>query len=327
MNGMSTNLTWTRTIGLVSTGSHEHQRRIGASGGPDGRGLDDLRPARPGPVRPAVRPGRPAGCGLAAAGLGGRDPAGRRPAPAQAVPPPDPARDRRPRRGDRRGDHVLHGGHRPAAARHRQRAGIPGPARRGRRPRPGRPAAAVAGARRGRRPAADPPVAGRRQPGRCRVCPRRGGLLGRLHRAHPDGRGRGRGAAGTGRVHSRGRPGGHRGIGTGRDPGADAASAARGSRPGAAVARGAVQPGDVRAAAADHGGVRDPDVPGARARPARRARAARPGAPGLVAGRGGLRRGRGHRLRADRRPLGSSCSCRHNPGRWRWWAAASTCRS
>ena len=71
---------------------HDRHRDSAPVPGPgrhlDGRGLDDLRPARPGAVGPAVRPGRPAGGGLAAAGLGGSDPAGRRPAPALAVPAP-----------------------------------------------------------------------------------------------------------------------------------------------------------------------------------------------------------------------------------------------
>ena len=89
-------------------------------------------------------------------------------------------------------------------------------------------------------------------------------------------------------------------AGPGIRPGADAASAAGRSRPGAAAAGRAVQPGDVRAAAADCRGVRHADVPGARARPDRRVRPAGPGAQGLVPGRGRLRRGRGHRRGADR---------------------------
>src|SRR5579863_4318198 len=48
---------------------------------------------------------------------------------------------------------------RPAAARHSHGAGVPGPARRGRGPWPGRSAAPVAGPGRGRRATADPPVA------------------------------------------------------------------------------------------------------------------------------------------------------------------------
>src|SRR5260370_36442752 len=96
MNGMSINLTWTRMIALVSTGHHDRQRHAVLVPGPgrhgDGRGLDDLRPARPGAVRPAIRPDRPAGGGLAAAGLGGRDPAGRGAAAALAGPAADPWR-------------------------------------------------------------------------------------------------------------------------------------------------------------------------------------------------------------------------------------------
>src|SRR6266700_8302466 len=98
---MSMNLAWTRTVLVVSTGHHDRHREAGPGRHLDGGGLDGLRAARPGAVGPAVRPGRPAGGGLAAAGLGGPDPAGRRPAPALAVPPPDPGRGGRPRRGDR----------------------------------------------------------------------------------------------------------------------------------------------------------------------------------------------------------------------------------
>src|SRR6266852_6001363 len=139
MNGMSINLTWTLTIRLVSTGHHDRQRHAVLVPGPgrhrDGPGLDDVRPARPGAVRPAVRPDRPAGSGLAAAGLGGRDPAGGGAAEALAVPAPDPGGRGRPRRGDRGADHAVHGGGGPAAARYRQRAGVPRPALRGGRPR------------------------------------------------------------------------------------------------------------------------------------------------------------------------------------------------
>src|SRR5260370_19335080 len=148
MDGMSIILTWTLTIRLVSTGHHDRQRHAVLVPGPgrhrDGPGLDDVRPARPGAVRPAVRPDRPAGGGLAAAGLGGRDPAGGGAAAALAVPAPDPGGRGRPRRGDRGPDHVVHGGGGPAAARHRPRAGVPWPPRRGGRPRPGPAAAAVA---------------------------------------------------------------------------------------------------------------------------------------------------------------------------------------
>src|SRR5208283_3926312 len=49
--------------------------------------------------------------------------------------------------------------------------------------------------------------------------------------------------------------------GAGRHPGPDAAPGARGPWPGPAAARRAVQPGDVRAAAADGRGLRHPDVP------------------------------------------------------------------
>src|SRR5260370_4696108 len=106
MNGMSIILTWTLTIRLVSTGHHDRQRHAVLVPGPgrhrDGPGLDDVRPARPGAVRPAVRPDRPAGGGLAAAGLGGRDPAGGGAAPAPAGPAPHLCRRRRPPLGDRR---------------------------------------------------------------------------------------------------------------------------------------------------------------------------------------------------------------------------------
>src|SRR6266700_6423011 len=112
MNSMSMNLTWTRTIQFVSTDKHDRDHNAILVPGPgrhlDGGGLDNLRPARPGAVRPAVRPGRLARGGLAAAGLGRPDPAGRRPAPALAVPPPGPGRGGRPRRGDRGDDHAVH---------------------------------------------------------------------------------------------------------------------------------------------------------------------------------------------------------------------------
>src|SRR5690349_23829299 len=104
MNGMSINLTWTRTIRLGCTEDHDPQREPGPGRDPDGRGLDDHGPDRPGAVGAAVRPDRPAGGGLAAAGLGGGDPGGRGAAPAVAVQAADPAGYDRPRHGDRRGD-------------------------------------------------------------------------------------------------------------------------------------------------------------------------------------------------------------------------------
>ena len=72
----------------------------------------------------------------------------------------------------------------------------------------GASAAAVARPGRGRRAGPDAPVAGWRQPARHRLRPRRGRLLGRLHPAHPGGRGRGRGPGRAGGVH----PGGGAGV-------------------------------------------------------------------------------------------------------------------
>ncbi len=168
MNGMSIKIKWTRTIPAVCTEEHERHRSSAAVPGPgghaDGRGLDDVRPDRLGAVGPPVRPGRPARRGVAAAGLGRRHPGGLGAAAAVAVPAPDVAgRDRAWRRHGR-GDNAVHGVGGPAAAWHRERAGVPGAAERGRRAQPGRPDAAVARVRRGRRAAADPAVAGRRGP-------------------------------------------------------------------------------------------------------------------------------------------------------------------
>src|SRR5437763_5752069 len=101
MNSMSMNLTWTRTIPVVSTGHRDQERDPRPHRHVDGRGLDDLHPDRPGAVRPAVRPAGPAGDGLAPAGLGRADPAGRGAPPALAVPAPDPALRAPPRPGDR----------------------------------------------------------------------------------------------------------------------------------------------------------------------------------------------------------------------------------
>src|SRR2546421_6900144 len=139
MNGMSINITWTRTIRVVSTGHRDQKRDASPHRHVDGRRLDDLRPDRPGAVRPAVRPARTAGYGLAPAGLGRPDPAGRGAPPAVAVPAADPARRDRPGRGDRRGDDAVHGGRGPEAARHRPRPRGPPAAPRG--PPPPGPAA------------------------------------------------------------------------------------------------------------------------------------------------------------------------------------------
>ena len=306
MNGTSIKINWTRTIPPVCTEKYERHRSSASVPGrgrhPDGRGLDDVRPDRSGALGPPVRPGRPARRGVAATGLGGRHPGGLGAAAAVAVPAPDVAgRDRAWRRHGR-GDDAVHGVGGPAAAWHRERGGVPWAAGRGRRAQPGRPDAAVARLCRGRRGAADPALAGRRGPGRGRLRARRGRLLGVLHPAHPGGRGRAGGPAGAGGLAAGGRGGGHAGGGPGRHPDPDPAAAGGGSGPGSAAAGGAVQPGDVRAATAEHGRLRHPDVAGAGDRPDRRPAAAAPAARGLVAGRHGLRRRRGSRRRADRRP-------------------------
>src|SRR5579859_8264656 len=85
----------------------QHEAVRGPDRHRDGDGLDHLRPGRLGAECPAVRPDRSAGGGLAAASVGRGGPAGRDPSPAVAVPPPDLARDGCPRRGDRRGDHLV----------------------------------------------------------------------------------------------------------------------------------------------------------------------------------------------------------------------------
>src|SRR2546430_17636133 len=117
MNGMSINLTWTRTIPVVSTGHRDEERDASPHRRVDGRGLDDLRPDRPGAVRPAVRPARTAGHGLAPASLGRPDPSGRGAPPAVAVPAPGPARRARPGGGGRGGGAAVPRGGRPPAAR------------------------------------------------------------------------------------------------------------------------------------------------------------------------------------------------------------------
>jgi hypothetical protein len=285
---------------------HEHRFPTAAVPRPgrhaDGRGLDGVRPAGLGAVCPPVRLGWPAGRRVAAAGLGRRAPGGLGAATALALSAPDLAGRGDPGRGDRGSDDAVHGRGGAAAAGHRQRAGVPRAAGRGRRPRPGRSPAAVASARRGRGAAAHPALARRRRPGRDRVRPRRGRVLGRLHPAHPGGRrrtrrparARGVPAGGRGGGHARGRPCCH--------PRADPAAGTGGSRPGAAGARSAVQPGDVRAAVAEHRGLRHLDVPGACHRRDRRGRGASPSTQRLVADRRRLRGGRGHRRGAHRCP-------------------------
>src|ERR1700734_2926876 len=127
MNNMSTSITWTRTILFLCTGRYEHYRSVArvADPGrrPDGAGLDELRPARSGPVGRHVPSDWRGGHRVAAPGLGRGDLADRRPAAVLDLRAPHPARGRRAGRGDGRGDDAVHGGRGPAAARHGPRAG------------------------------------------------------------------------------------------------------------------------------------------------------------------------------------------------------------
>ncbi len=187
-----------RHVCLIWAGPALRRRRRHVDGGR----LDAVRPARHrgrgGPHRRHRRRGR----GLAAAGLGGRHPAGVRAAATLGLPGAHPGRLHRARRRHRWRDPALHGRGRAAAPRHRQRAGVPRPARRGRR------AGSwsqqdLAGPRGRRRADADPALAGRGRPARRRVRAGRRGLLGGVHPAHPARRRRRRGHQGAGRHHAR----------------------------------------------------------------------------------------------------------------------------
>src|SRR6516225_7345989 len=113
MNGMSTKIKWTRMITGVCT--EERERRSDSTAVPrpdrhaDGRGLDDVRPAGPGAVRPPVHLDRRAGRRVAAAGLGRRAAGGLGPATTLALSAPDLAGRADPGRGDRGNDDAVHG--------------------------------------------------------------------------------------------------------------------------------------------------------------------------------------------------------------------------
>ena len=126
-------------------------------------------------------------------------------------------------------------------------------------------------------------------------------LLGGVHpadpaRRRPGGRHQGAGgldAGGRARRHAGGRAVGGRA--------ADAGARAGRARARAAAAGGAVHAGAAGAAAADHVGVRDPDVARAGVRAGHRAGRARPGAEPARRRRRPVRRGRGRRRRTHRR--------------------------
>ena len=165
VNGMSINLTWTRTVraGVLLERMDTLQRlAAGTSMAVASMLCVQLGlAASVGPDRPSRRRGR----GLAAAGLGRGDPARRGPAAPRAT-------SRRATlaagvalgRGHRRRDPAVHGRRGPAAARHGQRPGVPRPARRRRGPRARAAGRGLAAAGRGRRAAADPAVARRVDP-------------------------------------------------------------------------------------------------------------------------------------------------------------------
>ena len=176
-NGMSTISTWTRTIALGSTGvmttlaRPPRSSRSGSAGAGAGAALAlaamlcvQLGLAASVGLFDQIGPEGAAWLRLAWAGV---LLLGAGPAAAVALHPVQPARLRRARRGHRRAHHAVHGRGRPAAAGHRERAGVPRPARRRGGPR-ARRAQAVAGARRGGRAAAHRAVARRRRPGRRR---------------------------------------------------------------------------------------------------------------------------------------------------------------
>ena len=144
-NGMSSNLTWTRTVprpstGAMTTSSRRPRRRL------DGDRLDALRPARPRRLRRAVRPGRPEGAAWLRLVWAGVHRAGRSCARGRS----DFSPARRCVAGVALG--VVTAGVTmlfmaavgPAAPRHRQRPGVPRPARGRRGPQPRASAAALA---------------------------------------------------------------------------------------------------------------------------------------------------------------------------------------
>ena len=299
MNGMSSTFTWTRTVPVAFT--DRHVALLGSHGRLDGRRVHALRPARP---RGLGRPHRPGGRrrrGLATAVLGRGADAGHRAAATLGVQSGDPPCGHRARCRHRGRDPAVHGRRGPPPPGHGQRAGVPRAARGGRGAQPRRGSHLGAGGC-GRRGLPDPAVGRHRGPGRSRVRPCRGGLLGGVHRAHPEGRRHGHGDrrsrdldAGRGhRRHGRGRPR--------RGGPAHARAAAGRPRSRDPVAGRSVHPRAARATTSHDRQLRHPDGPGAGVRAADRLR--RP-APGAEPARGGRRRprgGGGDRCRTKRCP-------------------------
>ena len=159
----------------VSRGAH---RRV------DGRRVDAVRSGRPGCRHQPDRRPRRRRRHLAAAGVGRTDPDRPRPAAAVGLLRLGFSGHGRPRSGHVGNRAVLHGLDRAAPTRHRERARVPGTARRRRLARP-RWLEDLASRRRSRRCLPDPAVDRRVRRPRRRVRARCRRLLGCLHRPHP----------------------------------------------------------------------------------------------------------------------------------------------
>ena len=175
--------------------------------------LDAVRADRTRDLRGVVRTRRRRGCRLAASGVGGGSAGRDRASPPEGVHAFVPRRLCPARGGHGGRHHAVHGRGGADTAGNRQRAGVPRAPRRRRPARARPPEVAGAGGRRCR--AADTTVGRRSRSRRNPVRPRRGRVLGALHRADPAGGRRGR-------RHQRAR-----GVDAGRRSGGDRSWAGR----------------------------------------------------------------------------------------------------